>query len=66
MQVDIAAVDDAVFAVHRMWEVDTFNASVIKAEVLALDNGAEHLLFDCSHDLNCCQELVNLWTFLVS
>ena len=66
MQVNVAAVDDAISFVHRMWEVDTFNASVIKAEVLALDDGAEHLLFDCSHDLNCCEGLMNSWTFLVS
>ena len=50
MQIDVAAVDDAIVGTHRMREVDTFNASVIKVEVLSLHDGGEHLLFDCSHD----------------
>ncbi len=66
MQVDVAAVDDAISLVHRMREVDTFDASVIKAEVLALHDCGEHLLFDGTHDLNCWQGLVSLWTFLIS
>ena len=50
MQIDIAAVDDAIFTVHRMRKMNTLNASVVKAEVLALHDGGEHLLFDGSHD----------------
>lgn len=53
MQIDVAAVDDAVVRIHGVRKVDTLNASVSKAEVLALDDCAEHLLFDGSHNVDC-------------
>ena len=53
VQINIAAVDDSIFRVRRMWEINAINASVIQAEILSLDDCAEHLLFDGSHDVNC-------------
>ena len=49
MQVDVAAVDNAVAAVDRVREVNALYASVVKAEVLALHDRGEHLLFDSTH-----------------
>ena len=49
VQINVAAVDDAIARVHRMREVNTLNASISEAEILALHDGGEHLLFDGSH-----------------
>jgi hypothetical protein len=50
MQINVAAVDDAIVRIHGVRKVDTLDASISKAEVLALHNRGEHLLFDSSHE----------------
>ena len=49
MQIDVAAVDNAVAAFYRVREVDALNLCIVKAEVLALHDCGEHLLFDGTH-----------------
>ena len=49
MQIDVAAVDNAVAAVDRVREVNALNLCIIKAEVLSLYDSREHLLFDGTH-----------------
>jgi len=49
VQIDVAAVDNAVAAVYRVREVDALNLCVVKVEVLSLHDSREHLLFDGTH-----------------